>query len=112
MATNEVIRRLPPRPLPQESGNDRLAHYNLEFTVIGWLTAKAAEDCTHSRTLARGRGLAGAGGLAGRRTADASEIGTMGWWKKWLSKAIIGKAFQVAVPEDGRAAGLGPHAGG
>jgi len=27
----------------------RPAHNHLVFAVIGWLTAKAAEDCTHFR---------------------------------------------------------------
>ena len=40
--------------------NDPQTHNYLVSRVTGWLTAKAAEDCAHSRTIARGPELVGA----------------------------------------------------
>ena len=66
-----VYIRIPHRPghLLRERENGRVANNNSVFTVTGCLTAKAAEDCAHSRTLSRGWRIASAGDLARRWTA-------------------------------------------
>jgi len=48
------------------------------FATIGWSTAKAAEDCTHSRTLARDRRIASAGNVARLRMACGLPVGDSG----------------------------------
>ena len=51
----KFLKPLPKRfKSPQEKEKIPPTHYCTVVLVIGWLTAKAAEDCTHSRTLSRG----------------------------------------------------------
>ena len=72
-----------------------MAHDNLGFTVIGWLTAKAAEGCAHSRTLSRGRRIVSTGKVARLRTTGGLPVGATGLAP--ANERFIGKILALGM---------------
>ena len=91
-------------------GNGRPAYRQAVITVTGWLTAKAAEDCAHSMTLACSRKIAGTGIFAGLRTAGGLPIRLTGGNRQSPSGGgrglFAGDAFEVGEDEFGEVAAV------